>query len=312
MPEVTRSKIMLEVASELCDHFGKPWRQAFVYLRRQGPEPWSARLWGSDTPSGIDAVAGGEADFAIINPAGILTLAYRGTGPYHQPLPLRVVTVIPSYDQFCFAVKPELGLNDFEEIGERKVPLRVSLRGQADHSVHFMLDHIMEAAGFSMQEFKRWGGQPVYTPGMPNNDRRMGAAARGEVDAVFDEAVGLAASSALAIGMKILPLREATVRKLEALGYRRGIIEKATFPQLPADVLSIDFSGWPVFCHENTDDELVTHFCEGLEARKHAIPYQGPPPLPLERMCRDTPEGPLDVPLHPAAERFWRAKGYLQ
>jgi TRAP-type uncharacterized transport system substrate-binding protein len=28
-------------------------------------------------------------------------------------------------------------------------------------------------------------------------------------------------------------------------------------------------------------------------------------------MCRDTPAGPLNIPLHPAAERFWRKLGYL-
>jgi len=26
---------------------------------------------------------------------------------------------------------------------------------------------------------------------------------------------------------------------------------------------------------------------------------------------RDTPEGHLEVPLHPAAERFWRERGYI-
>jgi TRAP-type uncharacterized transport system substrate-binding protein len=29
-------------------------------------------------------------------------------------------------------------------------------------------------------------------------------------------------------------------------------------------------------------------------------------------MCRDTLEGPLDIPLHPAAESFWREQGYLR
>jgi TRAP-type uncharacterized transport system substrate-binding protein len=32
---------------------------------------------------------------------------------------------------------------------------------------------------------------------------------------------------------------------------------------------------------------------------------------PLEQMVRDTPEGHLEVPLHAAAERFWRERGYL-
>jgi TRAP-type uncharacterized transport system substrate-binding protein len=28
-------------------------------------------------------------------------------------------------------------------------------------------------------------------------------------------------------------------------------------------------------------------------------------------MCRNTPDTPLVIPLHPAAERFWRDCGYL-
>jgi TRAP-type uncharacterized transport system substrate-binding protein len=28
-------------------------------------------------------------------------------------------------------------------------------------------------------------------------------------------------------------------------------------------------------------------------------------------MCIDTPEAPLGVPLHPAAEKFWTDCGYL-
>jgi hypothetical protein len=48
-----------------------------------------------------------------------------------------------------------------------------------------------------------------------------------------------------------------------------------------------------------------------LEERKALVPWQGNGPLPLEKMCRDTLEGPLGIRLHPAAERFWRARGYL-
>ena len=41
-----------------------------------------------------------------------------------------------------------------------------------------------------------------------------------------------------------------------------------------------------------------------------AIPWEGVGPLPLDRMSVDTREGPLDVPLHPAAEAYWRERGY--
>jgi TRAP-type uncharacterized transport system substrate-binding protein len=33
--------------------------------------------------------------------------------------------------------------------------------------------------------------------------------------------------------------------------------------------------------------------------------------MALERMCKDSVEGPLYLPLHRGAERFWRERGYL-
>jgi len=37
----------------------------------------------------------------------------------------------------------------------------------------------------------------------------------------------------------------------------------------------------------------------------------GYPPYNIERMAREAPDTPQTVPLHPAAERFWRRRGYL-
>ena len=81
--------------------------------------------------------------------------------------------------------------------------------------------------------------------------------------------------------------------------------------KVPADVPSLDFSGFTVYTHANVADTIVTSICAALEARKEVIAWQEPGPLPLDRMCRDTADGPLDIPLHPAAERFWRERGYL-
>jgi hypothetical protein len=35
------------------------------------------------------------------------------------------------------------------------------------------------------------------------------------------------------------------------------------------------------------------------------------PPLPLERMVKESPATPLDVPLHPRAAAVWQQHGYL-
>lgn len=310
-PNTTRSLIVLEIAADMVSEKGKR-RQAKVELRDQGTRDWTLCLLGSSTNESIEAVVAGEAALSLINPVGPLAVAYQGTGPYDGPQPVRSIGVIPSYDQYVFAVRPETGLTTFEQIGERRAPLKVSLRGYPDHCLHFMLSHIAEAAGFSVDDIDAWGGAVRREGGLPGPDSaKFQALLNGEIDAIFDEAADLWVDEAAEAGMTILPLAEATVVKLEAMGYRRGIIERRLYPNLPGDILSIDFSGWPIFVHAELDDELVVRICSGLDARKHLIPWQGEGPLPVERMCREAPDTPQDVPLHPTAERFWRERGYL-
>jgi TRAP-type uncharacterized transport system substrate-binding protein len=77
-------------------------------------------------------------------------------------------------------------------------------------------------------------------------------------------------------------------------------------------VETIDYSGFIVYTREDTPDETVRAICAAIEARKDRIPRdQGEGPLPLDRMCQETPEGPLYAPLHRAAEAYWREQGYL-
>lgn len=311
VPATTRSRLMLEVASELVG--GKDWaeRQATISLRRQGPGNWPMTLFASDDPEVIDEVVSGKVQVAIMNPVDPLALAYRGTGPFNKPLPLRVVTVIPSEDQIAFAVSERTGVTCFEEIRERRVPLRVSIRKQPGHATHFYIKHILNAAGFSLDDIESWGGEIRYDAAIPQAAERLGAIERGEIDAIFDEAINRWIYKALDHGIRPLSLDGPLLAKLEGMGFRRGIIPKVDYPKLPADVVSLDFSGWAVFARADAPDDFITAFCRALEARKDRIPWQGQGPLPLERMCRNTPDAPLVIPLHPAAERFWRDCGYL-
>src|SRR3954453_22886108 len=49
------------------------------------------------------AVARGELDIASVNPSAFLSMAYRGTGLYSEPLPVRVIAMMPSLDVMLFA-----------------------------------------------------------------------------------------------------------------------------------------------------------------------------------------------------------------
>jgi hypothetical protein len=309
--DTIRSRLVLEVASELVDQTGWSERQTRVSLRRQGADEWAVTLFASDGPAAIDQVAKGEVQLAISNPAGYLALTVRGTGPFQSPIPLRAITIIPSPDQLAFAVTECAGLRSFRDIRERRYPLRVSMRGQTDHALHPIVNEVLASAGFSLDDIVSWGGQVRYDDGLPMKSNRFGAMLNGEVDMIIDEAVRSWVNPAAEAGMRVLPLDEFMLAKLEASGFRRAIIPKARYPKLPEDVPTLDFSGFAVYTHANVSDAVITSICAALEARKDRIGWQEPGSLPLDRMCRDTADGPLVIPLHPAAEKFWRDRGYL-
>ena len=309
--DTIRSRLVLEVASEMVDQSQWPNRQARVGLRVQGAESWPVNMIASDGPAAIDLVARGEMQLAISNPAMFVALAVRGTGPFQSAIPLRAITIIPSPDQLAFAVTERTGVRSLEEVRERRLPLRISMRGQRDHALHPVVKEVLTAVGFSLEDVISWGGTVRYDDGLPIKDNRLGAVRRGEVNMIIDEAVRGWANQAMDDGMRILPLDERTVEKLEALGLRRGVMPKARYPKLSGDLLTLDFSGFAVYTHADVADGVITAICAALEARKDRIGWQEPGPLPLDRMCRDTDDGPLMIPLHPAAEKFWRDRGYL-
>jgi TRAP-type uncharacterized transport system substrate-binding protein len=310
-PHTTRSRLMLEVASALVNRRDFPYLQGRISLREQGGADWPMTLFASDSPATVQEVADGKVQFAIINPSMMLKLAELGSAPFKAPVPVRAIAVLPSLDSMLFAVKKETGLRSFGDIRERKFPLRVSLRAQPDHSLHAIVNHVLLAAGFTLNDIISWGGQVRYDAGMAYGSNRIGAYQRGEIDAIFDEGAMTWGNMALALGMDFLSLDESMLARLEAAGLRRGLIQQQHFPTLAADVPTLDFSGWPIYTHRDTPDGMVADFCRALDESKERIPWAEEAPLPLAQMVRDTPEGHLEVPLHPAAERYWRQLGYL-
>ena len=181
-----------------------------------------------------------------------------------------------------------------------------------DHTRHHMFEDVASAAGFSREDIARWGGEVLKKGSVPwTHTPTFRALVNGEVDALFDEAAQFWVPEALNAGLRILSLGASTVEKLEAMGYRRALLPRSAYPRLVSDVLTIDFSGWTVFVHEDAEDRLVEQICAGLEARKRNIPWEEPGELPVERMAKEGLDTPQCVRLHPAAERYWRDRGYL-
>ena len=312
IPAIMRSRLMLETASELVAAQGFLDRQVMILMRPQGDSQWRTRFYASDGPDSVDMVVNGEADIAICNPGGVLGMALRGRGPYKKPLPLRSLMVVPQFDQLGFAVTAKTGLKTLADLKRTKYPLRVSLRGQPDHSVHLVCNHALSVYGITLDDIVSWGGKVLYTEGLPMGSDRLGAVKRGELDAVWDEALPLWAPQALDMDMRFMAIDEPQLKSLEDDGLMRAAITDEEYPGIGETVWTLDFSGWPVFCLESASEQMIYNFCATLDNRKAVVPWwEGEGPLPLERLCKDGKEGALYLPLHAGAERFWRERGYI-
>ena len=261
------------------------------------------------SPALAHAVARGDLDLAFVNPSAMLTQAYRGTGLYSEPLPVRVIASYPSYDRFVAAVQPQLGVTSLAEIAERKPALRVSVREDATHSTRVLLDQLLPMYGFTLDDFVSWGGS-LQLNGPPGDARRLEGIRDGSIDVVFDEGIPTWLNVGLENGLAPLELEEDVMAGMEAIGWRRVALPKERFPLLERDVVTIDYSGWPLYTREGLPEEMAYKVCAAIAQRAEYIrweeSYTG-----IAQIGVETEATPLDVPLHPGAERWYRENGYL-
>lgn len=274
--------------------------------------PWLRMSSGS--PILAHAVARGELEMAIVNPSGLLTQAYRGTGLFSKPLPVRIVANYPSWDRFVYLIHPRTGITSLAQVKEKRFPLRLSTREDTTHSTRVLIDQTFALYGFSLADLESWGGS-LQVNGGPGDKRRMDALHSGTVDAVFDEGLALWFDEALQCGMRPLTLDEAAFEKLQAIGWRKVVIPaKKLYPHLEADCACIDYSGWPLYANASLPDEDAYKVLDAIHAREreiewedsnHWAPHQGMGPLGME-----TESTPRDVPLHPGAARWFKEHGF--
>jgi TRAP-type uncharacterized transport system substrate-binding protein len=264
----------------------------------------------------IEAVAEGKYSLAWVNPSVMLTMAYRGKGPFRKRLPLRTLAVFPSYDVMGFAVHESTGITSLSQIKKERFPLKLSTRlvsqdALRENSTMFTVAAVMKAAGFTFADLRKWGGK-IHLASRPSDPVRRESIEKGTVNAIFDEGIKSWARTALENGFRFLPIDGAVLKKMVAMGYRPTDMPKIRFPGMAKDVTTLDFSGWPMIIRADMPDELAYAICESIEQRKDVIPTDNYKPLEMAQLCANDEETPYDVPLHKGAARFYRERGYLK
>jgi len=258
--------------------------------------------------NGAKLVGGGKLDLVWLNPSIIPSMAVRGVGPFEKKLPLRALAVFPSWDRLVIAVSPRLGVNSMEELIARKPKMRVSIA--VNDCVDFAIKFLLKAHGISRNHFIRWGGQ-VFEVVRPSNPQRRAGIVSGKLDMVIDEGMDSWGDVAVEHGMKFLSYSEPVLQKLEKYGFRRARLDHGRIAGIDEPTTVVDFSGWPVVVHKNFPDDLAYHIAAVLEKIRAEIPYDATETPSMRQLCSNTEAGPLDFPLHPGAERYYREKGYL-
>ena len=269
--------------------------------------PWLRLASGSAILA--EGVVKGDVEAAFVNPSALLTQAYRGVGLFKTPLPVRIIASYPSWDRFVFAVHPRAGIRSLADIKDKKYPLRISVREDPTHSTLVLIEQAFALHGFTLQDIESWGGR-IFTCGGPGDvPRRLEPLARNELDAVFDEGIKVWLNEALAAGLVPVELQAREYQELGALGWRKVVLPRARFPGLSKDFETLDFSGWPIYCDASLPEQIAYDICAALAAREDEVPFEKGTNGNAIQMVTETDMTPMDVPLHPGAERWLREHG---
>ena len=256
------------------------------------------------------AVARGEIEMAFVNPSAMLTQAYRGVGLFDKALPLRIIGNYPSFDRFVVAIRASLGFTSLNDIKKARYPLRVSLREDPTHSTLVLIKQLLDYHGMSLAEIESWGGG-LYPIGGPGDKRRIAGIQNGSIDIVFDEGISIWIDEALAHGMVPMNLGADAIAHLRALGWRSGPLSSGRFSHIKGDYDCIDFSGWPLYASAALPDKVAYEVAAAFGARHDEMPWETGTHLGIAQVGAETSATPMDVPLHPGAERWYREQGHI-
>jgi len=284
---------------------------------RCGPYSRFAIWNGRGGVDAVRAVGRGAVDVALTTPAAFARMALEGLGPYAgEPYPfLRALGTIPQRDRLVLAVRADKNIRSFDELRERRPPLRIAT-STSDGINHIGLaaHTILELAGITRERLVSWGGQFVEAE---RPDACIELVKRSEADAVFQEAIMTPWWRELTeqVALTFVPIERLVLDQLERdFGWPSAVLPSGYFRHLDRALETLDFSDFLIMVREDMPDDIaeLLAFCiaetsDRLEAQYRHLPPEHSPvtyPLVATEMVKTA------IPLHPAAERYYMSKGY--
>jgi TRAP-type uncharacterized transport system substrate-binding protein len=286
---------------------------------RSGAGSRFATWSGAGGTESLQAVLDGTVDVAFFVPAGFVRTAWEGKGilPAADARRLRAIGTFPQDDRLVIAVDSKLGIRSLADLRARKPAIAIALAfDDGDNMTGYATNRLLDAAGLSRPVIQSWGGSFLEGEGPWDT---ISLATEGKADAVIFEAVMTPYWRELLArrDMTFLPVDDEVLIRLEReYGWARGTVPGDRFKGLSAPFKTLDFSDFLLVCREDLDEDIayLMAWC-GCEKRavierqyKHLPPKDSPLTYPLmpEKIARTS------IPLHPGAERYYRAAGLIK
>lgn len=249
----------------------------------------------------------GQFDIGWVYPT-FAKLAYEGKDVYQKEYKdLRIMATNFSPNYFELSILADSDISSLEEIFKEKRPVRF-LTGKQSTSTGFFFIRVLQFYNSSVEEIESWGGKVLFRA----YSDWAGLVQDGHVDIMFNQ-IALPSAVLQEIlthrDVKLLPFSE-DFRDYMAPKYalEKVIIPAGTYSFLKEDIPSLRF-GNALAVNKNVSDEAIYRILEILDQNLEEVKSIHPSWKNFD--TRNAWKNP-GIPLHPAAEKFYKDKGYMK
>jgi uncharacterized protein len=288
---------------------------AWEFGRRTGSHHHTIHT-GRGMADNLFALGRRAVDVGVSTPAGFARMARQGLGPFaEEPIPeLRALGCLPHRDALLVALRGRLGVRTMAELRDVKPSMRVVVA--PDDGESFMglgAAGVLRASGIDPQDILDWGGEFIYGE---DPSECLTLFTRRDADAVIQEAIMTPwwNEVAQANDLAFLSLEDAAADRLrDELAIDTVTVEAGYLRGIDRPVQAADFSGWLVAVRDDLPDDvagtlaaILAETADFFENQYTHIPQRfSPLAYPITpQVLAATP-----IPLHPAAERYYKSIG---
>ncbi len=275
-------------------------------IRRALPDARITTEPGKDGPNQV-MIAKKEVEIAVTN-EGTSYAAVHGLEPYKSKLPtIRTLAVLNPTSPFQFFIDEKTGIKSFQEIKDRKFPLKIGLNRKGT-LMEVAGKVVMEAYGITYADIEKWGGKLQFVASAQAVDLWDA----GQLDAT-SEVMQFPASRYVEHGLKhklrMLPVTEDKIPGIcKALGMTPFTIPANVYSYQKQDYRTVNTKLILITSAEQPE-KMVYDLVKAMHAN---LDYLHKVHANLRDLTPQVMAGDVLIDLHPGAKKFFQEIGAIK